>query len=52
MYIYSKKSRRRMHAIPAAIALVLVILLWSLSSVHKAAAEPDNAATAAGSCDR
>lgn len=39
MYIYSKKSRRRMHAIPAAIALVVVTLFWFFSSVHNAQAE-------------
>lgn len=36
MYIYSKKSRRRMHAIPAAIALTLVALLWLFSGSPRA----------------
>lgn len=39
MFIYSKKSRRRMHAIPAAIALVVVTLFWFFSAAHKAEAE-------------
>lgn len=35
MYIYSKKSRRRMHAIPAAIALFFVTVLWLISAAHQ-----------------
>ncbi|MCA6062407.1 DUF3047 domain-containing protein [Thalassolituus marinus] len=35
MYIYSKKSRRRMHAIPAAIALLAVTVLWLVSGSHQ-----------------
>jgi len=31
MYTYSKKSRRRMHAIPAAIALSALVMLWYFS---------------------
>lgn len=31
MYIYSKKSLRRMHAIPAALALSVLVLIWLLS---------------------
>lgn len=43
MYTYSKKSRRRMHAIPAAIALSLLALLWFFSdSRHVEAAEIDS----------
>ncbi|WP_430460562.1 DUF3047 domain-containing protein [Thalassolituus sp. LLYu03] len=39
MYIYSKKSRRRMHAIPAAIALGLVALLWLANATRHTHAE-------------
>ena len=35
MYTYSKKSRRRMHAFPAAIALLVVVLFWLLSGSGK-----------------
>lgn len=34
MYTYSKKSRRRMHAIPAAIALCALALLWLFSDLR------------------
>lgn len=39
MYTYSKKSRRRMHAIPAAIALVVVTLFWFFSGAQPAQAQ-------------
>ena len=39
MYTYSKKSRRRMHAIPAAIALALVALLWLFTGASHTHAE-------------
>lgn len=43
MYTYSKKSRRRMHAIPAAIGLVFLALLWFLSDNRTVrAAEAEN----------
>ncbi|PIQ40228.1 MAG: hypothetical protein COW58_07150 [Thalassolituus sp. CG17_big_fil_post_rev_8_21_14_2_50_53_8] len=45
MFIYSKKSRRRMHAIPAAIALLVVTLFWLFSGAHKAQAETVFSAT-------
>lgn len=39
MYTYSKKSRRRMHAIPAAIALCSLLMLWYFSDHRTAHAE-------------
>ncbi|MAK92191.1 MAG: hypothetical protein CMI08_18010 [Oceanospirillaceae bacterium] len=39
MYTYSKKSRRRMHAIPAAAALLTASLLWLALGSHAQAAD-------------
>ncbi|UTW48067.1 DUF3047 domain-containing protein [Bacterioplanoides sp. SCSIO 12839] len=42
MYTYSKKSRRRMHAIPAAIALTCLVIFWFLSGHSRVQAEVVN----------
>lgn len=49
MYIHSKKRRRHLHAIPAAIALALVALVWL--SNHYSTPEASSA-TVVVSCDK
>ncbi|WP_419812085.1 DUF3047 domain-containing protein [Bacterioplanoides sp.] len=46
MYTYSKKSRRRMHAIPAAIALFCMLVFWLFVGNHPAHAEAQSPAQA------
>lgn len=36
MYTYSRKSRRRMHAISAAIALLILALIWGVREAKAA----------------
>lgn len=49
MYFHSKKRRRHLHALPAAIALALVALAW-FAHDHSARSLTD--ATAVESCDK